>query len=267
MRGARMRIVGVLLAGLAMVFGGSPSAVASGGLPADQVVFKVSSGGGLVPPVVYALESPSLVVYGDGRILSAVPNTSGDVTPVRYALSRIDPAAVSAFAAAVESRGIINPDTDFGQPLVTDMDTTTVAVHGERDLATVSVYAFHDQFDDDLSPDQRRARATLRWVIDTAADLAAGAASVPYAPDRVTVYDVGSGAATTTATTTWPGPPPASFLVPSSQSRSVACGYLNGAPATAAYRAALSNPGALWLVDRITKTLAVNPFPLTDTCP
>ena len=265
MRGARLAMLVALLAALATV--GGPAAVASGALPADQVVFRVSSGGGLVPPVVYALESPSLVVYGDGRILSAVPDTSGGVVPVRYTLARIDPVTVASFASSVESRGIINPGNDFGQPGVTDMDSTTVLVHGEGAPARVSVYAFHDQFDDDLSPGQRQARAALRQVVDAGTRLAAGAASAPYTPDRVAVYDLGPDAVHTTASITWPGPPPARFLTPSGEGRWVACGNLSGATATTAYQTALTNPGALWQVDGATRALAVNLLPLTDTCP
>ena len=46
----------------------------------------------------------------------------------------------------------------------------------------------------------------------------------------------------------------------------MACGYLTGDTATAAYEAALSNPGALWVVDGKTRVLAVNPLPGADSC-
>jgi hypothetical protein len=264
-----MRILGALLTGLAMVgFSGSATSSASGALPADQVVFMVDSGGGLVPPVVYALESPSLVIYGDGRILSIVKDANaGGAVPARYQLTRVDPLAVAAFVSSVEARGIINPAKDFGQPAVTDMDGTTVLVHGENAPVKVSVYAFHDQFDKDVTPDQQQARAALRQVIDAASNLAAGGTKTPYSPDRVAVYDVGLGYGDKTATTVWPGPSPESFLNPSNQSRSVACGYLTCATPTAVYNAALDNPGALWLVDGAARVLAVNPLPIADSCP
>jgi len=246
---------------------GSPTASADGALPADQVVFMVDSGGGLVPPVVYALESPSLVIYGDGRILSIVKDdTSRGAVPARYQLTRVDPLAVAAFVSSAEASGIIDPAKDFGQPPVTDMDGTTVTVHGLNAPAKVSVYAFHDQFDKDVTADQQKARAALRQLIDAASNLAAGATPVPYTPDSVIVYDVGLGYGDRTATTAWPGPPPGSFLKPSNQSRSVACGLLSGAPATAVYNAALDNPGALWLVDGAARVLAVNPLPVAASC-
>lgn len=267
MRLRRVRIW-VTLAAILAALGPAPMASAIEALPADQVVFMVHSGGGLVPPVIYALESPSLLIYGDGRILSAIrdDNPAGAV-PARYQLTRVDPLAVAAFVSSVEERGIIDPAKDFGQPPVTDMDSTTVLVHGAGAPAQVGVYAFHDQFDKDLTPDQQKARAALREVIDAATNLAAGGTATPYSPDRVVIYDVGLGYGDKPATRVWPGPPPASFLRPSNQSRSVACGYLSGAPATAAYTAALTNPGALWLVDGTTRVLAVNPLPVADSCP
>lgn len=116
-------------------------------------------------------------------------------------------------------------------------------------MTSPRAFTTHDQFDKDVTPDQQKARAAVCEVIDAASNLAAGTAPAAYAPDRVVVYDVGLGYGDKTATTMWPGPPPGSFLTPSNQSPSVACGYLSGPPATVVYTAALNNPGALWLVD------------------
>lgn len=260
-------LLGTALAVLSIVVAPAVTSSATGPLPANQVVFTVSTGGGFVPPVVYALESPSLIMYGDGRILSAVRDPAGAVVPVRYNLNHIDPAAVASFVSWVQERGIVNSDTDFGQPMVTDMDATAVMVHGNGAPAKASVYAFYPSFDKDVTAAQQKARAALREVIDEATNLSSAGPAYPYSPSRVVVFDVESGSAGSTATTAWPGPPPATFLRPSTQSRSQACGYLTGDVATATYQAALNNPGAQWLVDGTTRVLAVNPNPLTDACP
>ena len=266
----RLRWFRLLAAGLMLaatgVCGAAP-ATAAGPLPADQVVFMVSSGGGLIPPVVSAFESPSLIIYGDGRALAAVSGNSGGTVPVRYTLTHVDPAAVASFVSSVQGRGIVNSDTDFGQPAVTDMDSTAVLVHGDGPPARAAVYAFYPSFDKDVTPTQRTARAALRTVINEATNLAAGGSRLAYTPDRVTVFEVEATSPDTAATTVWPGPPPASFLTPSASWRSQACGYLTGDGAAAAYQAALNNPGALWLVDGATRVLAVNPYPLADACP
>lgn len=263
-----MRRLGATLAGLAVlgVPGGATSS-AGGALPADQIVFMVDAGGGLIPPVVYVMESPALVMYGDGRILSIVKDNTTGAVPARYELSRVDPIAVAAFVSAVQERGIVNSAEDFGMPGVTDMDATTVLVHGEGAPAKVGVYAFYESFDKGLTVEQQRARATLRQVIDAAYNLAAVGTRAPYTPDRIAVFDVGTESSSQSASTPWPGPPPADFLKPDPQGPAQACGFLTGAPATTVYRAALTNPGALWLVDGAARVLAVNPMPVDVSCP
>lgn len=263
----RLRALAGVLAGL--LVGGCAAEVtpAAKALPGDQMVFMVMSFGGLVPPVLYALESPSLVVYGDGRVLTAVTPTGPRLVPVRYELARIDPATVGGFVSSVQSGGLISAATDFGAPRVTDLATTTVLVHGDAGQAQVQAYAIDEQFDTGLSPAQREARAKLRALIDQAARLSDGAARSPYIPDRVVVYELDPRfAGGDTAPAGWPGPAPASFLRPNGARRSLACGELNADPAEVVYRAALDNPGARWLVDGMTRVLAVNSLPLPGDC-
>ena len=76
-----------------------------------------------------------------------------------------------------------------------------------------------------------------------------------------------TGRSSEPASLTWPGPDPESFLTPTDKHRAVACGELTGDTARAAYRAALANPGASWLVDGASRILAVNPLPLPGSCP
>lgn len=261
------RLVSVVLAGAAMsgcTVGATPRADA---LPADQMVFMVMSSGGMVPPLLYALQSPSVAVYGDGRVLTAVQGASPQLVPVRYELARLDPGAVEGFVSSVVSGGLLGPGTDFGTPRVTDLDTTTVMVDGGDGPTQVRVYALDEHFDRDLTPAQRDARARLRTLIGQASALSAGAAGAAYTPERVVVYEPISGAGDEPATVAWPGPPPSAFLVPSRARRSTACGELAGDAAGAAYQAALVNPGARWSVDGTTRVLAVNSLPLPGACP
>ena len=220
----------------------------------------------MAPAVFQALASPSLAIYGDGRVLSVVDAPVLRLLPARYEVARIDPAAVATFVADIEAGGLISDGTDFGTPRVTDLPSTTVLVHGPTGEAVRSVYAFDERFDARLTTEQRDARIALRAVIEKASALAAGAARVPYAPDRVAVYEVEPGSNGEPATTGWPGPPPSTFLAPSTSRRSIACGELNADPAEVVYQAALTNPGARWLVDGATRILAVNPLPLPDAC-
>ena len=258
----RWRALGVLLAAAAMT-GCSTNAVSEPAPGADQMVFSVITAGGLVPSVIYAMESPSIAVYADGRVLTAVRGSGPPTVPVRYELARVDPAAVSSFVSSVQARGVIGPGTDVGSPRVTDLGTTTVTLNG----VSVNAYAIDETFDTDLKPAQRDARAALRAVIDQANALAAGAARSPFVPDRVVVYEVDPRFESEPATVGWPGPPPSGFLAPTDKRRSIACGELVGDPAEELYRAAAGNPGQRWLVDGATRVLAVNSLPLAGSCP
>lgn len=236
------------------------------GLPSDQPVFTVMSTGGMSPPVVQALDSPSLVIYGDGRVLTMVEPLDIQVVPDRYTVARIDPATVASFVADAESDRLINSRTDFGTPRVTDLPSTWVTVQGANGLQQASAYAFDPQFETKLTEAQRSNRAQLRALIDRAKALAAGASSSPYSPDRVVVHEFASRPQEPPATVGWPGPDPSGFLTASDKRRAVACGEVAGDAAGVVYLAALANPGARWLVGGASRTLAVNPIPLPGAC-
>lgn len=258
----RWPVLLVVLAAAALA-GCSTDAASEPAPAADQMVFSVITAGGLVPSVIYAMESPSIAVYADGRVLTAAPRSGPPTVPTRYEVARVDPAAVSSFVSSVQARGVIGPGTDVGSPPVTDLGTTTVTLNG----VSVDAYAIDADFDADLTPAQRAARAALRAVIDQANALSAGAARSPFVPDRVVVYEVDPRFESEPATVGWPGPPPSGFLAPTEQRRAIACGELLGDPAEEVYRAASDNPGARWLVDGMTRVLAVNSLPLPGSCP
>ncbi len=259
MRRNWIRAAGAVLAWTAMTGCGSgPTADA---VPADRPAFMVMSAGGMVPAVLYAMQSPSLAVYGDGRVLTAVAAPALQLVPARYQLAHTDPAAVRDFVAAARSGGLFDGGTDFGSPRVTDLPTTTVMVDGSQ----VRVYALDAQFDASLTPAQRDARARLRALIERGSGLSGADPGEPYRPTRIVVSEPRPGRNEEPAGRPWPGPSPATFLGPTTTGRAIACGELSGADADAVYAAALDNPGARWLVDGTTRVLAVNPLPV-DGC-
>lgn len=243
----------------------TPTPTPTAPLPADRMVFQVMAGGGLLPPLVYLLESPSLVIFGDGRVVTAQGSTHGTV-PARYEVARVDPMVVATFAAGVEASGLVGDATDFGRPDVFDLDVTAVTVHGEKDAATARAYALYPQFEGRLSSTQRANRDALRGLIDRARTLAGEAPRSAFTPDQVTVFALDPGADSAPATVAWPGPGPETFLRPATGGRWVACGVLRGQAADGLYRAALENPGARWLVSGTTQVLAVNPMPGGKEC-
>ena len=263
----KRRLLGSVVSLLVMT-GCSPNAESTPapGLPAEQMVFMVMSSGGMAPAVYQALASPSLAIYSDGRVLTAVESPALQLIPTRYEVARIDPAAVTSFVADVEADGLINSGTDFGTPRMTDLPSTTVMMYGPGGEQRVNPYAFDERFDARLTPEQRSARVALRTIISRAAALTAGAPRMPYSPDRVVVYEVEARTADEPGAVNWPGPPPASFLSPHTGRRSIACGALVADPAEVVYQAALENPGARWVVDGATRALAVNSLPLPGDC-
>lgn len=266
MRTRRHRLMALVL-GLLLIGCSAPrvTPTPTAPLPADRVVFQVMAGGGLPPPVVYVLESASLVIHGDGRIVTAQGSTHGTV-PTRYDVAHIDPMAVATFVAGVEASGLVGAATDFGKPDVYDLDVTWVTVHGEKGPATARAYALYPQFETGLTSTQRANRDALRSLIEQAGALAGDAVRTAFIPDQVTVFELDPGPDSQPATVAWPGPAPESFLRPATKSRWVACGVLTGQQADSVYQAALNNPGARWLASGAKRILAVNPLPGNKEC-
>jgi hypothetical protein len=236
-------------------------------LPSDQLVFLVQGGaGGFTPYLHQALLTPALAVYGDGRVIEYDGEQSPSV-PAAYLISQVDAALVAAFIADTEKRNLINEETDFGDPGVTDMPSTTVLLHGAGGLHQVSVYAFGQGFDDKLPRAQRRARQELGEVIDRAYGISTDDQRSAYRPDRVRVTEFKDGGNGRAAQ--WPGPDPKSFLAPGKPgSILVACGELAGPAAEHVYDAARQNPGGVWTYAAKRRVLAVVPLlPSLEACP
>ena len=246
--------------------GGQPQATPSRtGLPADQLVFLVESIPGFVPVVIAALDSPALAVYGDGRVITYDEHEDGYEVPVGYTLAEVDPLLVAEFATETEALHLIEQGTDFGEPGVTDMPYTTVRLHGRGAPQSVTVYAFSEDFESDLSPAERKVRRELSAVIDRARALPGDGAWTAFRPDQVRVLEV-DDPDDTEPHPAWPGPSPGSFLGPSRGFD--ACGTLTGSAAQTAYAAARKNPGAVWTVGPTQRTLAVVALlPGTIGCP
>ena len=228
-------------------------------LPVDRLVFMVEGGaGGFTPYFHHALLTPTLAVYGDGRVIQYDGKQVPSV-PAAYVIRRADPALVASFVAEAEARDLITSETDFGDPPVTDMPSTTVQLHGATGPHRIYVYAFGEGFDDDLSRAQRRARKELAEVIARAYTLTGDDESSPYRPDRVRVTEFKDGGEGRGAE--WPGPDPESFLVPVPPgSIRLACGELSGQAAEKAYDAARDNTDGVWTVNSKRRVFAVVPI-------
>jgi hypothetical protein len=227
-------------------------------LPADQLVFSLIGWSGMVPPFVQALTTPGVALYGDGRLLTLDRSSPAGGVPYAYQVAQADPREVAALVARAEASGLVDDDTDFGSPSITDMPVTTVSLHGRAGPQRTSVYAFSDRTDDDVSWRQRRARVKLRKLIDEALALPADAAPEPYRPEQVRVIELEHVAGGSAAAPEWPGPDLERFLVPAaSRGSRLGCGTLTGPAAERAYAAARTNPQGVWMVGGLPRVLAV----------
>jgi len=238
-------------------------------LPPDRIVLGVSGGlNGWSSSILWALQSPSLLVYGGGRVLVLQQSgTERTAIPGAYVEAQVDPSAVARLVADAERRGLLR--ADLGDPTVSDQGSTRIWLHGRDGEQEVLAYAFEETFDQYVGLLQRRNRARVRQLIDDGVALL-GDAALPYVPDRVVVLELPHRPADEEqADVPWPGPSPASFLHPprTRVRGGIACGELMGTIAGEVYAAARVNQQQRWLVDgRTTRVLAVNPLPVELDC-
>jgi hypothetical protein len=234
-------------------------------LPADQIVFAVASPPAVAPPVEWALQSPSLIVYGSGRVLRALTSAGRHTVPSAYSVAQVEAQQVARFVATVGRSGLL--DSDFGEPRVSDLRSTRVWLHGADGEQRASAYGLDHDNDSYVSWVYRLRRRRLRSLIDNGFALA-GDTGTPYEPERVFVIEPAVHRDTSEATVRWPGPDPVSFLhAPGPRSPSVqACGELDGPAAGELYAAARSSEDQRWLLGGRTRALVVNPFPIDLDC-
>lgn len=218
-------------------------------LPADQVVWETSSGGGMAPPSPVAPHLASLTIYGDGRAFRTVaPSNRSHLDAVPIEVGTVAPDDLAALVDASEASGLFESDeTDFGDPQITDATGTVVRFHGRGDAVRVSAYAFREGDEGGLTEAQRDRRSTLRDLLAEADGAATG--FEPWTPDRVAVAELAERSMFGDADgrpTRWPGPAFDTFLEPTEQYGAAGCGELTGEAARAAWSEALTYPGTTW---------------------
>ncbi len=226
-------------------------------LDADQVIWQVQTGGGFVPYSVAATDVPELTVFGDGRAYVAAHDDQRDSDhPVSILLGTIPDAGLAALVSGAEASGLFErDDTDFGDPQVTDLPSTTVTFQGTGGAHTVGAYALGDAFDDDLPEAQQQRRRALTDLIDAAERLVQDAE--PWVPDRVRVTDVSESGVRSTPSVTWPGPAFAELYPEPSPGTASRCAAVTGAHAAAVFEAAQGNDGIWWVQGGEDRALVV----------
>lgn len=109
---------------------------------ADDLVFRVELGGGLVPIETIFTNLPMLSVYGDGRVITQGPIAAiypGPALP-NLQVAKLSPAGMQRLLAAARDAGLFETGVDYGQPAVADGSTTTITIAANGKVFETSIY-------------------------------------------------------------------------------------------------------------------------------
>lgn len=137
----------------------------------DDLVIRVATGGGFVPPTYTLTALPSFSLYGDGRLVSVGPQIEIYPGPALPSLwqQTLTPAAVSALLAEAERAGVFDDlvlDDFCG---VADVGTTTIVAVADGVRHASSVYALG--MDTAMCQDDVAARERLTAFVNRLSDL------------------------------------------------------------------------------------------------
>ena len=236
---------------------------------ADDVVLQSFTGGGYVPPIDTLRTYPEVVLYGNGRLLTAPLEDRGAALPELAERHLSDEEIGTVLGAAVDA-GLAESGVDYGFPEVTDLPTTTVVFQTGEDRFESSAYALgFDGSDDELTDEQAEARESLDLFIGELAnpDSELGAslpAAGPFESDSWIVSSIASSAQRG-PTVEWP-------LAAdrfASKTHPQTCTVVSGGDLEAFERAARkASRGALWESGGTSAEVAIRPaIGLEDRCP
>ncbi len=136
----------------------------------SDVVLRVTSGGGFVP-VQYNLRLvPQFTLYGDGTIVVTGPTATiypGMALPNLQA-ARVTEETIQAMLSAAQEAGLFSNGVDYGQPGITDVETTTITINVDGTTYASSIYALGiDGAGGQLTLEQQQARAAISQLVGT----------------------------------------------------------------------------------------------------
>ncbi|MDY7085575.1 MAG: hypothetical protein SYR96_10755 [Actinomycetota bacterium] len=217
---------------------GAPAPGSSSASPqsGDELVARVESYGGFVPPDRTIGTLPAVSVYADGRVITEGPVPAIYPGPALPNIQVVTLDADQLRKVVEEGAATVRPGTDYGQPNVADAPTTRVTVNTNRGVQSVSVMALNEaQAKDPMLTDaQQAARAKLAAYVKMLRDLGSGdgdAASKPYVPEALAVlarpWTAQTGGEPAQPAIAWPGPAlPGDYLNPALK---IGCVLVTGA--------------------------------------
>lgn len=237
----------------------------------DDIVWQEFTGGGFVPSEYVLRLVPRVTIYADGRTLRAADTNDSTLRPIALEEAQIPAEDLDAFLEEAAESGLFEPGTDFGDPSVTDMASTSVTLWTGDTPRSVDVYALNFDIEPsmrDVTDEQVERRDRLKDLVAEARAL--GEDAEPYVPDQVRANLVSPGSQTDAGAspTAWPGPPLAAFPEPAADGPGTSCLVIEGADAAAVSTAAADNPDAVWTIDGEVHQIVTAPMlPGEEGCP
>ena len=131
-------------------------AVATG---SDQQILRISLEGGFTSPTYQLTRTPTLALYGDGRVIVPGPTSDANPGPLLPDLhqERVTPAEIQTIVAAADAAGLLGPDASYGNPGVADAPATVFALTVAGTTHVISAMALGGGMDgpDTQGVDQR----------------------------------------------------------------------------------------------------------------
>jgi hypothetical protein len=133
----------------------------------NEVVLRVSTGGGFVSPSTNLRSVPQFTLYGDGTIIVTGPTIMiypGAALP-NLQTTKVSEETVRAILSAVQEAGLFDPTFDYGQPGITDQATTTITIDVDGKKCESSIYALGADGAGGLTMEQQQARAAVDELV------------------------------------------------------------------------------------------------------
>ncbi|MDW8059747.1 MAG: hypothetical protein RMK01_06690 [Thermomicrobium sp.] len=144
---------------------------------ANELVLRIETSGGLIPPFRLVNELPEFSLYGDGTVVTLGPQILIYPPPAlpNVLRSRLSEEGIQALLREAAAAGLLAGDADYPMEGIADAPTTFFTVNAGGRISRVSVYALglEDPDDPRLSPEQRVARQRLAEFARKARDFLA----------------------------------------------------------------------------------------------
>lgn len=221
---------------------------------ANDVLVDVHAGIGAFTPPEYAIDDrPVFRLYGDGTVVVRGDDDSVLPQPWTYRLSE---EGVDAVLDAAADAGLLDGPVDYGEPNITDVGSTSVAVTAAGETHGHDAYAlgYENETADGLTAAQREARGELNGFIDYVTGLPEEHAELlldapaPLAPEAIEVHAWPAPDGSEVTVTDWPisTPLPGKAV---SDSLVAGCLTLRGADLAAVEEALAGAGRTLWRSD------------------